>query len=193
MNYFILDNDIKKCARYHDNSRVNKMVVESSQMLSMAIRVLTGYEEEDIDKMSKTHIHHPLTKWVISSSSSFLNLYSFSLELAQEYTRRYGKIHSSVIKIKRCFELYDEKYFKNEKKDFVLCMPEEFQNKTDVVNSYRRFFSSKPLIRYDHSDIPNWFMEFRKLPFFVSFKLDKRGKRVYTKCSIENNKLVKHG
>ena len=38
MNIFVLDDDIEKCARYHCDKHVVKMILESAQMLSTVSR-----------------------------------------------------------------------------------------------------------------------------------------------------------
>lgn len=44
MNIFILDHDVKKCAQYHCDKHVVKMILESIQMLSTTIRLTEGEE-----------------------------------------------------------------------------------------------------------------------------------------------------
>ena len=46
MNIFVLDNDIEKCAQYHCDKHVVKMILESAQMLSAALR-LNGINQGD--------------------------------------------------------------------------------------------------------------------------------------------------
>lgn len=53
MNIFILDNDIEKCAQYHVDKHVSKMILESSQLLCTAIRIHGG---------KKTILTNPLGK-----------------------------------------------------------------------------------------------------------------------------------
>lgn len=45
MNIFILDRDPLRCAQFHCDDHVNKMILESCQMLSTAWHVLDGYCE----------------------------------------------------------------------------------------------------------------------------------------------------
>ena len=39
MNVFVLDNDIVKCAQYHYDKHVIKIILESAQMLSATLRL----------------------------------------------------------------------------------------------------------------------------------------------------------
>ena len=45
-----------------------------------------------------------------------------------------------------------------------LCMPDEFKT-DDVVTSYRKFYASKPKMRYAKSKVPPWFSSFRTEKF----------------------------
>ena len=43
MNIFVLDNEVEKCAEYHCDKHVIKMILESAQMMSAVVR-LQGYD-----------------------------------------------------------------------------------------------------------------------------------------------------
>ena len=45
-----------------------------------------------------------------------------------------------------------------------LCMPEEYKS-NNTVESYRRFYTDKPRMRYPTSKIPKWFVEYRTTEF----------------------------
>ena len=56
MNIFVLDTDISKCARYHADKHVVKMLLEGTQMLCTVLNcngVTTPYKA--------THVSHPCT------------------------------------------------------------------------------------------------------------------------------------
>lgn len=42
MNIFYLDRDVSKCAEYHNDKHVVKMIIEYAQLLSTAHRVIDG-------------------------------------------------------------------------------------------------------------------------------------------------------
>ena len=90
MNIFFTSLDPAECARYLDDKRVVKMILESAQMLSTAIRS-TGLEVG----YKSTHANHPSNVWVRRSKQNYEWLVSHALELSKEYTRRYGKVHKS--------------------------------------------------------------------------------------------------
>jgi len=53
MNIFYLDYDVTKCAEYHNTKHVIKMILERSQILSNAHRILDGQCIEIINKNRK--------------------------------------------------------------------------------------------------------------------------------------------
>ena len=58
MNIFVLDQNIEKCAKYHCDKHVIKMILESAQMLSSVVRIQgfdIGYK--------LTHKNHPCSIW----------------------------------------------------------------------------------------------------------------------------------
>ena len=111
MNIFYLDNDPAKCAEYHLDKHVVKMILEYCQLLSTAHRVLDGKEvieksktgrnvkrwilESELNDVlySATHINHPSAVWCRHSLSNYKWLHNLLVELCAEYTYRYGKVH----------------------------------------------------------------------------------------------------
>ena len=90
MNIFATYSCPRQSARYLDNKRVIKMILESAQLLSTALRnhgLNAPYRS--------THIHHPCTKWVCKSRSNYMWLLIHFDALCAEYTKRYDKIHKS--------------------------------------------------------------------------------------------------
>ena len=83
MNIFVLDKDIKKCAQYHCDRHVIKMILESSQMLSTACR-MNGVH----DGYKATHISHPCSIWVRESLDNWFWLRDLVTELNEEYKYR---------------------------------------------------------------------------------------------------------
>lgn len=111
MNIFFLSHDTKECAAMHNNKHTIKMIIEYSQLLSTAHRVLDGVESVGLSKTgrkqkryvlpdrrefafySATHINHPSAIWVRKSRDNYVWLYQLLDSLCKEYTYRYGKIH----------------------------------------------------------------------------------------------------
>ena len=83
-------------AKYLDDKRVVKMVLESAQLLSTAITFCGGK-----GPYKTTHVNHPCSIWARSSTANYKWLLDHFLALSLEYYHRYGKIH-------KCYHLYDQ-------------------------------------------------------------------------------------
>lgn len=92
MNIFVIDQDTTKCAQALDDLRLNKMIIETAQILSTAMREC-GYVGNDIYK--STHRNHPCTVWARESSENFRWLLIYMSDLVEERYRRTGKHHKS--------------------------------------------------------------------------------------------------
>ena len=90
MNIFYLDNNPQKCAEYHCDKHVVKMILESAQLLCT-----THWETGGEAPYKKTHVNHPSSKWTRESISNYKWLCELGMELCKEYTYRYGKIHKT--------------------------------------------------------------------------------------------------
>ena len=86
MNIFILDTDIQKCAQYHCDQHVVKMILESVQLLCTALNK-KGFDTP----YKSTHVNHPSVLWVEASYDNFLWLKQLTLALNTEYKFRYNK------------------------------------------------------------------------------------------------------
>ena len=95
MNIFYLHKDPEKAARYQYNKHVVKMILESAQMLCTAHH---HYDENTKVPYKKAHYNHPSTIWTRSDRHNYMWLYDHMMALGDEYTRRYGKKHLSIIK-----------------------------------------------------------------------------------------------
>lgn len=95
MNIFVTSLCPVESAKFLDDKRCVKMVLETAQMLSTAVRSIgidAGYKA--------THINHPCNQWTRRSKQNFLWLYRHGLALAAEYENRFNKQHKSLLVIK---------------------------------------------------------------------------------------------
>lgn len=90
MNIFATYQCPVKSARFLDTKRVNKMILESAQMLSTAINECGGQAP-----YKSTHRNHPSNIWARETVGNYLWLLDHMEALAQEYYRRRGKWHKS--------------------------------------------------------------------------------------------------
>jgi hypothetical protein len=153
MNIFFLDYDTKKCARYHCDKHVVKMILETAQLLCGAHWV-TGSEAP----YKLSHKNHPCSIWVRESLSNYLYLCDLGLELCKEYTYRYGRTHKSQQIIEWCLD----KKLNIKDKGFTeppKAMPNECKLQS-VIDSYRNYYikEKKSFAKWKNREIPDWFL-----------------------------------
>tara|TARA_Y100000593_G_scaffold35923_1_gene70142 strand:+ start:3620 stop:4138 length:519 start_codon:yes stop_codon:yes gene_type:complete len=164
MNIFAIERnecgeiDWEASAVSQDNYRVVKMILESCQMLSTALNELSGRQ---IARYRSTHKNHPSTKWVCESSANYMLLVRHTRALLREYTERFGKTHKCEGVLRELIIDFNPGLFPyHEPTTLPLCMPEKFKS-DDIVESYRKFYASKPKIRYPLNKVPSWFVQYR--------------------------------
>ena len=163
MNIFAIEGDNNnidwvKSAQSQDNYSVVKMILESCQMLCTVLNELHGRQ---VTPYRSTHKSHPSTKWVRASSANFESLVEHTMAMLEEYTERFGIVHKCTSVLEECIELYSPSLFPlQESTRLPLAMPYEFQSE-NIVESYRKFYASKPRIRYPKNKIPRWFLKYR--------------------------------
>tara|TARA_R100000544_G_C2222259_1_gene58268 strand:+ start:474 stop:947 length:474 start_codon:yes stop_codon:yes gene_type:complete len=156
MNIFVLDKDVIKCAEYHNNKHVVKMVLETAQLLC-GVHHATGSDLEIPYKLS--HKNHPCSIWARECIENYIWLCDFGIELAKEYTHRYGKRHKCQDIIEWCIENKANLLEKGDLTPFALAMPDEYKS-NNPIDSYRRYYMlDKPHIaEWKKRDKPEWFI-----------------------------------
>jgi len=93
MNIFATDPDPVKSAKALDDKRVNKMILESAQMLCTALHLNNA---SHLAKYRKTHANHPSNIWTRETRSNYEWLLAHYHALLEEYyDRSGGKRHAS--------------------------------------------------------------------------------------------------
>ena len=167
MNIFILDKDVKKCAQYHCDKHVVKMILETAQLLCGVHHVTAHDTAHDTDKVTDqvtdqvpyklSHKNHPCAIWARESFSNYVYLCELGLELCNEYTHRYGKRHKSLDVILWCIvnrpNIPDKVLTEPAK-----AMPDEYKVKS-VVESYRNYYrgAKSGFASWKLREIPQWF------------------------------------
>jgi len=152
MNIFYLDSDPKKCAEYHNDKHVVKMILETAQLLCGVHWVNGGDAPYKL-----SHKNHPCSIWVRSSLENYLWLCELGLELCEEYSYRYGKKHKSQQIIEWCVvnkpKIPDVPF-----QDPPRAMPDTFKV-DDVTQSYRNYYigAKKDFCRWKNRQAPLWF------------------------------------
>lgn len=163
MNLFYLDEGLDKCAEYHVDKHVNKMILEAGQILctnmwidkniGCAPRKLTKDENALITQYRKdvkagmerhfpympTMQNHPSTVWARTSIENHYWTHCYAHALAEEYRYRYGKSHKSfwevINKLPEPQHMPDAGFT-----TFGLAMPEELKDYDNPIQSYRDYY-----------------------------------------------------
>lgn len=91
MNIFVTSPDPIECAKYLDNSRIGKMLLESCQLLCAAVL----YHHPEIKGLYKlTHKNHPCAVWTRQTNGNFQWLRRHAKALADEFIVRFGHPHA---------------------------------------------------------------------------------------------------
>ena len=98
MNIFFLDTDPRLAAQAHADKHVNKMIIETAQLLSTAHHLCPDTEPHP-DLYKVTHQNHPSARWVRESGANYWWTYKLFVELCTEYTHRYYKRHATYIRL----------------------------------------------------------------------------------------------
>ena len=180
MNLFFLDHDLDKCAEYHVDKHIVKMVLEAAQIIctnlwidqyiGAAPRLLVKEENAVITQYRRdlkagmprylpytpTMQNHPSTVWARTSIENFYWTHCYANALADEYTYRYGKVHKSIEVIN---SLPDPQNIPNQGlTPFALAMPDILKNEQDPIQSYRDYYhlDKATFAVWSHRERPPW-------------------------------------
>lgn len=158
MNIFYLSNDPRKCAEYHVDKHVVKMILEYAQLLSTTHRILdTNLESSMDDNLYKaTHRNHPSAIWVRQSASNYRWLYTLWLELLDEYTFRYGKQHASGRLIDHLANLPKNISTMAQFTEPTPAMPDQYKVAGDSAQSYHNYYNGdkRRMFAWKNRDVP---------------------------------------
>ena len=152
MNIFVLDTDIKRCAQYHCDQHVVKMILESVQILCTALNK-KGFSTP----YKSTHIKHPCVLWTEESYDNFCWLSELASELNREYQYRYEKEqdHKSIAVLS---QIQKHRYSQSGLTEFRQAMPEEYKVDGDAISAYRNFYIGEKLkfAKWTKRETPEW-------------------------------------
>jgi hypothetical protein len=160
VNIFLLDQDIRKCARYHADQHVVKMILESAQILCTVVNQAGGKSP-----YRSTHPRHPCTLWAGRSLSNWLWLRRLALALNGEYRYRFGalKDHRSAVVARN---LRPPTIADLSLTEFAQAMPERYKVEGNAVAAYRRFYIGEKsrFAKWTRRRPPKWFVKKMERP-----------------------------
>ncbi len=160
MNIFVLDLCPKKCAQYHGDIHVRKMLMEASQLLSNAH---TFYGSKRKGLCLPTHTHHPCSIWAHQTRANYLWLLDLYVELHNEFMHRFKKAHANYLNRYDAISSPPTLLNGTELTPFALAMPDEFKVEGDaqapaVVASYRNYCTQRKqaMHKWTNRNKPEW-------------------------------------
>ena len=184
MNIFYLHTDPEKCAEFHCDKHVVKMIIEYAQLLSTAHRILDGELETRVSVNGKTMVkywvlpdikekilyraayyNHPCAKWVRAAEDHYLYLLELWNSLNREFTKRYGKVHTTWKKLVQHLNQLPKNIDRNVGfHSPPQCMPDELKiagtndPEKNTIDAYRNFYKAhKSEFATWKTEIPAWF------------------------------------
>ena len=187
MNIFVLNVDPIVAAQEQCDKHVVKMIVESGQMLSTAHRMLDGTVERRPSKSGKTtvnywslpderedimykavHFNHPCSVWTREGCCNYTWHYTHFIALCEEYTYRYGKVHSTETKLREPLKKMPANIPRtNGRTPFKLAMASDIDEcivhdlgGVNHVKTYQNFYQTKQKrfkMDWSKRPVPEWF------------------------------------
>ena len=143
MNIFALDKCPMQSAQWLDDIRKNKMILESAQMLSTAVRVLSP--DTDLSVYKVAYLNHPCTIWARQSRDNFKWLLSHMSHL---FLQKDG-LHKSANLLTDFQKYADSGYFPREElTPFANCARNlergvDYSEHPDVHEAYRMYMNDR--------------------------------------------------
>jgi len=162
MNLFFLDLDPKKCAEYHCDKHVVKMILEITQMLYTAHHLLDNLPINlPLDHYKKISNHnHPMAIWIRNSNENYIYSSRIAKELSLEYTFRYNKVHSCDKHVNWLMNNLPKNILIGVRTNPPLCMPDDSKDLSgDFIKSYRKYYllHKRYFAKWKLRSIPPWF------------------------------------
>ena len=154
MNIFYLDKDAHRCAEYHCDKHVVKMIVETAQLLSTAHHIYSSVVPDGIYKLA--YAMHPCSIWTRTSTGNYEWLFSLFTELCNQYTVRYDKVHQTsnlIDALAVCPNLLPHQTMISSPQ----CMPVQYRNRS-TVRAYRNYYmgEKRDFAKWSRVPVPNW-------------------------------------
>jgi Pyrimidine dimer DNA glycosylase len=168
MNIFYLSHKPSRCARWHCDKHVVKMILETAQLLYTAHWVLESLDMSTAPVKKGTtqrgyqsikNKKHPSAIWARESLDHYRWLCALGAELCREYKHRYGqhKEHACQKHIAWLSANPPASLKAIGWRQPPQAMPEEYQNGSSIA-AYRAYYigGKKNLLHYTKRHTPHW-------------------------------------
>ena len=166
MNIFVTDESPVKSAQVLPDKHIVKMPLECCQMLSIVASDKWGHGYGTLPKTDGTPYatdkgafrNHPCTIWANETVANARWLIRHGLALCEEYSNRYGKIHSCLHTLAHANKIFPlDAIHQSKLTPFVRAMPEEFKFDLNIstIEAYKMYIASKPWVCDNYLRLPN--------------------------------------
>jgi len=180
VNIFAIDSDPYQAAEWMVDKHVVKMILESSQLLCTAHRLLDGVQyvdktktgrnvkrwrladpQDDMILYSATHINHPSAVWCRETSGNYEWLYRHFQALCLEYTHRYGKYHKCQGMLWDHLSMTPRNIKQAPLQPFAVAMDKQYIVSTDPIVNYRNYYKigKARMHKWTKREAPPWLQE----------------------------------
>jgi len=173
MNLFLLAKNLKRCAKYHCDKHVVKMILEYAQILSTAYWLLHP-DAERLHQQGKiyrkTHVNHPVCVWAREHPNNYMLIAKLGVYLTKEYTYRYGRIHKTTPKLlffKRNLPLFPEcdkplvQPWNTTQPPQCFGKDNDHLKRKNVIQGYRNYYNhcKRHIFAWKKRPTPQWIIE----------------------------------
>jgi hypothetical protein len=176
MNLFYLHKEPEVSATLHCDKHVVKMIIEYAQMLSTAHRMLDGTQYTDSSSGRRiqrwrlpnsnmdgvlykaSHINHPSTRWVRENAIQYQYAYDMFVNLCDEYTYRYGKVHMTDTKLRDLLDQLPKNITLGKWSEPPQCMPDDVKVENDSLSAYHKYYAvyKKDFAKWTDRPVPSF-------------------------------------
>ena len=163
MNIFVTSPCPKESAIVLPDRHVNKMSLETCQMLSIVASKKWGHNYGTLPKTDGTPYktekgafrNHPCTQWAARSIDNAYWLIKWGMNLCDEYTLRYNKTHSCYNTLLQAYYLFPKGKI-DKVTSFARAMPDEYKldDSIDTFTAYKMYIASKPWVASNYLRMP---------------------------------------
>jgi hypothetical protein len=177
MNIFYLSHKTSRCARWHCDKHVVKMILETAQLLYTAHWVLSigppkllltaptlASNPDQHGYLPIKNKRHPCAIWTRESLAHYMWLCELGMALCEEFQHRYGGSHACEEHI---YWLHQNPPPALKRKAMgwlhqpPQAMPEEYRCRGDSIKAYRKYYKlnkgeARGILQYSKRHRPHW-------------------------------------
>ena len=172
MNIFVTDRCPIQSARNLPDKHIVKMPLETCQMLSIiysdwyyGVGKLYKSDGTPYRTSHGAFRNHPCTQWAAANQYNPAWLIRHGYALCDEYTQRYGKVHTCLDVISQAERIFHRSFShinslsqaSRKVRDFTRAMPEsiKFDTTIDTITAYKQYLNTKPWLASNYLRIPS--------------------------------------